>query len=485
MPSNAVNLTHSLEYLEQVIHARLAIHFAAVADGGGDGTAIELPPLGFYDDTSAFGEFMKRRQPEFEEYVVILLALAGHVQPDFLEKTIREALPDAGDYPEIGGARDRESRGFLPTGETALFLMAGDDLDRRFEVQRIFTADHWFAKENILHLEPAHEGEPYWSGRLLLNPEFIELFTLGHVSSPPFSAAFPAQEIHTELEWDDLVLGPGVLEQIDEIKRWIEHNDTLLDDWGMRGKIRPGYRALFYGPPGTGKTLTATLLGKYTGSKVFRIDLSTVVSKYIGETEKNLANLFDRARHKRWILFFDEADALFGKRTDVKDAHDRYANQEVSYLLQRVEEFDGLVILASNFKANLDEAFVRRFNAIVPFPFPTESERVAIWRKSLPAGIPFEAGVDLPALLGRFELAGGSIVNGVQHACLAAIAHGSEVIRLDDALKGIRREVEKEGKVFKNLLKDEGITEPPRVSSAAKLPVPTVITEIPTIPSGQ
>jgi SpoVK/Ycf46/Vps4 family AAA+-type ATPase len=200
--------------------------------------------------------------------------------------------------------------------------------------------------------------------------------------------------------------------------------------------------------------LTATLLGKYTGRKVFRIDLSTVVSKYIGETEKNLAHLFDGARHKQWILFFDEADALFGKRTSVKDAHDRFANQEVSYLLQRVEEFDGLVILASNFKANLDDAFLRRFNAIIRFPFPDEADRVAIWRTCLPAHAEFEVGIDLPARLARFELAGGSIVNVVQHACLAAISRGSSLIRLADALRGIQREVEKEGKVFRNVLED-------------------------------
>jgi SpoVK/Ycf46/Vps4 family AAA+-type ATPase len=185
---------------------------------------------------------------------------------------------------------------------------------------------------------------------------------------------------------------------------------------------------------------------------VFRIDLSTVVSKYIGETEKNLANLFDRASNKDWILFFDEADALFGKRTNVKDAHDRYANQEVSYLLQRLEDFDGLVILASNFKSNMDEAFVRRFNAIIRFPFPDEAERVAIWRASMPDGATFENGADLPALLGKFELAGGNIINVLHHACLKAIARNSRTITLEDALKGIQREVEKEGKVFRNLL---------------------------------
>ena len=131
----------------------------------------------------------------------------------------------------------------------------------------------------------------------------------------------------------------------------------------MRKRVKPGYRALFHGPPGTGKTLTATLLGKHTGRPVFRIDLSRVVSKYIGETEKNLSRLFDKAEHKDWILFFDEADALFGKRTEIRDAHDKYANQEVAYLLQRIESYAGLVILATNQRGNIDEAFLRRFQA--------------------------------------------------------------------------------------------------------------------------
>jgi len=450
--SNALNLFHSLEFLERAMEARLRVAFEKEGIEERDSSAF--PELAFYDDDSAFGNFIKVRQPRFEEYVILLLALAPHIQPGFLDAVLKRSLPDSGNYPELGGVREASGRGFMPTGETALFVLAGDDLDNRFGIQQILTGDHWFARDNILSLEPAKHGEPYWSGRLVLNPEYIELFTLGRISSPAFSASFPAREITTELDWDDLILADRVMEQIDELKHWIEHNDRLLTEWGMHRKLKPGYRVLFYGAPGTGKTLTATLLGKYTGRKVFRVDLSTVVSKYIGETEKNLANLFDRTKNKDWILFFDEADALFGKRTGVKDAHDRYANQEVSYLLQRVEDFNGLVILASNFKANIDEAFLRRFNAIVRFPFPEEEHRAAIWRVSLPDGARFENGIDLPALLGRFELAGGNIINVVQHACLSALARGSDTIRLDDALKGIQREVEKEGKVFTNVLSD-------------------------------
>lgn len=451
--SNTVNLLQAFDFLKTYLQRRLKDHFPS-QDPEPSSAEIEVPQLAFYDDQSAMGNFIKLHQPTCEEFMILLLALVPHVRPNFLNVVIKDCLPKDGDFPEIGGGQDRDRRCFLPTGETVLFFLAGEDFDKRFEVQRIFSGDHWFAQENILRLEPAKDGEPFLSGRLLLSPEYIELFTLGHISTPAFSAAFPAQEIKTALEWDDLILNVEVQEQIEELKRWIDHHHTLQSEWGMHRKIKPGYRVLFCGPPGTGKTLTATLLGKYTGRKVFRIDLSTVVSKYIGETEKNLSSLFDKAKNKNWILFFDEADALFGKRTTVKDAHDRYANQEVSYLLQRVEDFDGLVILASNFKANLDEAFLRRFNAIIKFPFPREEERVAIWRTSLPSHAGYEDGIDLPVQLGKFELAGGNIINVVQHASIEAIARHSEIITLEDALKGIRREVEKEGKVFKPVIKE-------------------------------
>src|SRR5206468_6990848 len=155
-----------------------------------------------------------------------------------------------------------------------------------------------------------------------------------------------------------------------ELESWLLYNEQLVNEWKMEDRLKKGYRTLFYGPTGTGKTFTAGLLGKQVKKDVYKIDLSMVVSKYIGETEKNLELLFARAEDKGWILFFDEADALFGKRTSVKDAHDKYANQEVSYLLQRIEDYNGLVILATNMKSNIDPAFIRRFNSIIHFSPP-------------------------------------------------------------------------------------------------------------------
>jgi SpoVK/Ycf46/Vps4 family AAA+-type ATPase len=203
---------------------------------------------------------------------------------------------------------------------------------------------------------------------------------------------------------------------------------------------------LFYGPPGTGKTLTASLIGDTVGADVYRIDLSMVVSKYIGETEKNLANVFDQAESKNWILFFDEADALFGKRTQASSSNDRHANQEISYLLQRVEDFPGVVILASNIKANIDEAFSRRFQSVVYFPMPDAEHRLLLWKrilgnlKNLPLDISFKR------LAESYELSGGAITNVVRYGAISTLQMKRTVMLEDDLVEGATRELRKEGK---------------------------------------
>jgi len=179
---------------------------------------------------------------------------------------------------------------------------------------------------------------------------------------------FPAEKVDEKVEWDDLVLDSRARSDLEEIGAWIEHSDRLSATRDSRKRRKRGCRVLFTGPSGTGKTLAASLLGRLASRDVYRIDLSSVASKYIGETEKNLARTFDRAEEERRILFFDEADALFGNRTDVKNASDRYANQEVSYLLQRMEMFGGVVILASNLDNDVDEALLRRFDSVIRFP---------------------------------------------------------------------------------------------------------------------
>jgi len=380
------------------------------------------------------------------EQLVLLIALAPHLQSDFYDTIYSENINQSGDFPKIGGARGKNFRGFLPTGETALFLIAGDDQEKRLKVRKLFDQEHFFAKKRMLWLEEVPDGEPQMSGRIILSKEYVDLFITGKFARPRFSMNFPAQLIETDLSWEDLVLHPTTTEQIEELRLWIKYGAELMNGWGMSKKLKPGYRALFHGPPGTGKTLTANLLGKYTGKEVYKIDLSMVVSKFIGETEKNLANLFVKAENKDWILFFDEADALFGKRTNVRDAHDKYANQEVSYLLQRVEQYDGLVILATNFKNNIDDAFTRRFQSIIYFPMPSVEERLTLWRKAFPEKACLARDISFSMLARKYELTGAEIINVVQFACLRALSREGIDITYNDVFEGIKREFSKEGK---------------------------------------
>ncbi len=434
-----VNLGLSLDFLKKTIGHRL-------------GNSVEQPPelSVFFDDGSAYTAFLNTFQPNFEEFVILLLALAPHLQPDFFSSLLAEHFPAGGEIPAFGGVRGINHRGILPTGETAQFVLGGNDLSTRIDIARILDSNGRLAKNSMVYIEQLPPTEPPMSGRLLPDPEWVERITTGKVQSPRFSSEFPAEKIESLLSWDDLVLPDNTLEQVLEIETWLRHQQTLMDDsWGLGNRIKPGYRALFHGPPGTGKTLCAMLIGQRTKLEVFRIDLSMVVSKFIGETEKNLARLFDKAQNKGWILFFDEADALFGKRTDIRDAHDKYANQEVSYLLQRIESFPGLVILASNFKNNLDDAFMRRFQSVVYFPMPDTQERLQLWEKTLPLHkAVLEDTIKLAELAAQYELTGAAILNVVQYACLQSLERGANILIQADLLKGIRRELGKEGKII-------------------------------------
>jgi AAA+ superfamily predicted ATPase len=257
-----------------------------------------------------------------------------------------------------------------------------------------------------------------------------------------------AQKITPHYTWTDIVLPPDRLAQLRELCNSVKYRVQVYDDWGFDRKLAlgKGLSALFAGPSGTGKTMAAEIIAHELGLDLYKIDLSSVVSKYIGETEKNLARIFVEAETSNAILFFDEADALFGKRSEVRDAHDRYANIEIAYLLQKMDEYEGVVILATNLRKNMDEAFVRRVHFTVEFPFPTEADRRRIWEQIWPTETPRRADLDLVAMARRFELAGGSIRNIAVAAAFLAADNGQEV-DMSHLLQAARREFQKMGKV--------------------------------------
>ncbi|MBU1754568.1 ATP-binding protein [bacterium] len=256
-----------------------------------------------------------------------------------------------------------------------------------------------------------------------------------------------ATKITPKYRWDDIVLPEDNSEQLKEICGHVKYHHLVYNNWGFDRKLSlgKGLNILFSGPSGTGKTMAAEIIANELNLDLYKIDLSCVMSKYIGETEKNLAAIFKEAETSNAILFFDEADALFGKRSEVRDSHDRYANIEIAYLLQRIEQYEGIVILATNLNNNIDEAFNRRIHFSIEFPFPDETHRYLIWKNIFPKEAPVD-GVEFEFLAKNFKLSGGNVKNiAVQSAFLAAQNSGK--INMPHIIYALRREYQKIGKI--------------------------------------
>ena len=256
-----------------------------------------------------------------------------------------------------------------------------------------------------------------------------------------------AQKIELRYGWDDLILPPRPMQQLRDVCRAVAWRHVVHGEWGLARRVAGrGVAVLLTGASGVGKTMAASVVARDLGLEMYRIDLSAVVSKYIGETEKNLDRVFNEAQTSNAVLFFDEADAVFGKRSEVKDAHDRYANVETAYLLQRMESYDGITILATNLGRNIDEAFARRMFATIELPFPDAAHRLRIWRAMLDAGAPVAEDVDAGFLARQFELSGGNIRNVVVSAAYASAASGI-AIAMNDLILATARELQKIGRL--------------------------------------
>lgn len=446
--ANAKTLEQELAWFDAVLNLRFTHYFGSPDIQKETANIRSLTPPDLNKDESSYAQVIREYTMGFDERLIFILCLIPHLRPQALDIFFTQSQVTGRTYTEFGGWRGKAHSGFLPTAETAVFILAGQNLNRRFDALQLFDEQHYFLKQRLIKLEHQASGEPFLNATISVTAEFLHRCTHGHVHKPDYSIEFPAKLITSKLNWNDLVLSQDVMEEIDHLHTWLRQGKELASRWGLEKSIKAGYRSLFFGPPGTGKTLTATLLGASVGVDVYRIDLSMVVSKYIGETEKNLAGVFDQAENKNWILFFDEADALFGKRTQTSSSNDRHANQEISYLLQRVEDFPGVVILASNIKANIDEAFARRFQSIIYFPLPDEMERLRLWKNLLPNDSLLAKDVDLGLLAEKYELSGGSLTNVVRYAAIRATRMQRQQLEQTDLLQGINKELLKEGRTL-------------------------------------
>lgn len=341
-----------------------------------------------------------------DEKTIALLALVRNIQPEILNifPTIQYVFPNIS---FIGGKLTKDPTSYIPTINTALFVICGSNMSSRVEkAQQYLHPEAPLFKRGILR---SLENDPLLGDSdLECTPEFIYRITTGQQYIYQFTAAFPASPVIPKQSWDDLILPHSVRSKVDELIASIRYHEQIINDPEMGRRFKQNILALFSGDPGTGKTLTAGLLGQELHMPVYRIDLSRIVSKWVGETTKNLRNLFDVAENKKWILFFDEADSIFGKRSKGSgEANDHYHNQDISYLLQRIDNYKGFVILATNLGINIDEAFRRRIDLEITFMHPDKDTRVELWRKAFQdARITFtERG---PKKLRRLEMNAGN-----------------------------------------------------------------------------
>jgi len=444
--SNIEALHLEMDWLHDVINQVIKTY---LIQDGHEYNWEDIPMPDIAESPSVYAQCVTEWSLDRYGRLALALIIAPHIRPEVLDIFFgKNGMYDRG-FTEFGGVTDKHHSGFLPTGQTLYFLLTATNPALRPVVNALLAKDCVLIKEQVLLLGETEDHIPKHNGILGLSDRWFYYFQTGIHLDVEHSASFPAHRITTEADWDDIVLEQHTMMQVEEINTWLKHGDTLMNEWGLYKKIKPGYRVLFHGPPGTGKTLTATLLGKASARDVYKVDLSMIVSKYIGETEKNLKKIFDAAQYKDWILFFDEADSLFSKRTQTQSSNDRHANQLTGYLLQRIEDFPGMTILASNLKENIDEAFLRRFQSVIYFDMPSAPERYLLWKHAFSGTCTLDPNIDLYHIAEAYELAGGAIVNVLRYCAMTAISRGDTIVKDYELLNGIRREYKKENKTLR------------------------------------
>ena len=434
-----------MEWLMEIVDAR--INELSTQQDNSSFIFSDHPAPSIETNNSSYTQLVNELDLTPAERLLLICSIMPHFAPEKLTHVLREKGNHARTkYTEFGGFIDLVHTNFVPTLQTVLFLLSGNDKTNAVFYKMAISNTGKLVREGIINLAPMHAESSSSLNELQYVPQLTQEYLLylqsGFQPRPDFGRAFPATWVTTGLDWGNLVLDPRTLESIGEIMRWVEHGKSLIEANSM---FNVSYPCLFYGPSGTGKSLTAKLIGKKYNKDVFRVDLSMIVSKYIGETEKNLAHLFDRAHDKDWILFFDEADALFSKRTSVGSAQDKWANLEVSYLLQRMEEHKGLTILATNLKENIDSAMTRRFQSIIYFPSPKEHEREQLWRSLLPSPFSFEGAISLKKI-SHYKFTGANISNILKDASLCALSNKTEEIKAEWLQRSISKEFIKENR---------------------------------------
>ncbi len=440
LESNTSDLENDLFWIQKVIEYQLGLI------EGEDKQRFEeengfLPSLP--SSNSYYGKFILENKLTPIERGLLIIGLAIYYRPLVFNELLKIARNNQMGDSRIGGVINNTQMYFIPTGETAIFLLTNGSLKERMMVLDVLNPQHWLFEKSILSFDFNEYNLPLSYYPFSLTKDYLEFFSTGKFNSPDYSTQFPASKVEVTMDWDDVVISDKLRTEINDLEYWIQFEDDLFNKYGWGKKIKRGYKVIFHGPSGTGKTMVAGLIGKKYGKEVYRVDVSQLSSKYIGETEKNIENLFQQGKNKNWILFFDEGETLFSKRSNSGGNNERYGNQQVGFLLQKIEDHPGIVILATNLKGNLDEAFLRRFQKMIYFELPDETSRWQLWSKSFENTIPLAPDIDLKSIAKEFELVGGQIINVVKQIIIRELGVGSKMIQKRTLLSCIREELQK------------------------------------------
>ena len=440
--NNAEMIDYELAWLSTLINKRIEEKMPnEIIDAE---AIVPSIPLAVNETASHLRSFILHEKLNTLERILLAVALANLLRPELFRVLIEQEKLRIDDF---GGKIDDTRTVYSPTLQTVITLYAGKFTSG---VSHYYTEliESLMVKMGVVRFDQQHYIGI--NDVFRLGEDYMKYLVMDKELRADFDSSFPAKLIHSPFEWHQLVLPTVTIDSLNRIVDWITYGSAILEEQRQHNdsKINKGYPVLFHGPPGTGKTMAAGLIGKQVQKQVYRIDLSLITSKYVGETEKNLKMLFDRAENKDWILFFDEADALFGKRTTVKDAHDKFANQEMSYLLQRIEEFDGVVILATNYSTNIDNAMTRRFQSKIYFPFPEVKERIKIWEQAIPTGYAIEETVSCELIAEHYKLSGANVRNIMKQLSIVSKKKASTTFMAGDIQSCIEVELNKEGRTI-------------------------------------
>ncbi|MFA0961647.1 ATP-binding protein [Roseivirga sp. BDSF3-8] len=380
------------------------------------------------------------------ERLALALGIAAVYKPEVLLPFTEKFKDTALQYRFGGNVRER-SISFTPTVRTIWFLLSGNDPVLIQHYRHVLHGKHRLFRDDILRFTGSTESMALPHREVEIDDRFLDYFIGEPYPRLDNETDFPATLSETPLSFEDVVLPDKVKAELEDLTKFIRNRHKLRALGDIRKRLKTSYVVIFSGEPGTGKTVTARTIGKKYGMPVYIVNLSRIVSKYIGETEKNLERVFDRFDGQDCILFFDEADALFGKRTEVKDSKDRYANQEVAFLLQKIEAFEGIVILATNVndvQQSFDKAFQRRIRRQIKFEFPTEAERLLLWEKTLPAPFAYEESL-AQKLARNYQLTGSNIHNITSDVIIEALDQDTKMVTFDMVEPYLKTEFQKRG----------------------------------------